>query len=118
MEIFAKLLRDRAAELEISHAEAARRSGLDERRYSHYVSGIREPDLATLSRIAVALETTPNDLLGFGAKTKAAPRMILFDRLNSAAQLLSDAKLEIVVIQTEALSDQQTKKRRPVKPER
>jgi len=115
MELFAKRLRERAAELGISNAEAARRSGLDERRYSHYVSGIREPNLATLVRIAEVLQTTPNDLLGVGDKVNPSPRTVLVDRLNSAAQGLSDHDLEIVVVQTEALASRVERKRRPSK---
>lgn len=112
MDRFAKRLRERASELGIPHAEAARRSGLSERRYSNYVGGIREPDLALLVRIAEALQTTPNDLLGVGDKRKPTPRTFLIDRLNSAAQQLSDHDLEIVVMQTEALTGQPRKKRR------
>jgi transcriptional regulator with XRE-family HTH domain len=104
MDQFALRLRQRAKELGISHAEAARRSGLSERRYAHYVSGIREPDLATLVRIATALETTPDSLLGVTAK-KAEPsrRALLRDRLSSVARGLGERDLEIVVVQTEAL---------------
>ncbi len=63
MDIFAKRLRERAKQLGISNAEAARRIGLDERRYAHYASGRREPDLATLVNIAEILGTNPNWLL-------------------------------------------------------
>jgi transcriptional regulator with XRE-family HTH domain len=115
MDRFAKRLKERAAELGISHAEAARRSGLSERRYSNYVSGIREPDLALLVRIAEALQTTPNDLLGLGDKRKPTPRTLLIDRLNSAAQGLNDHDLGIVVVQTEALTGRPRKMRRPSK---
>ena len=115
MELFAKRLRERAAELGIANAEVARRSGLSERRYSNYVSGIREPNLAMLVRIAEALQTTPNDLLTTGDKRKSSPRVLLVDRMNSAAQGLSDHDLEIVVVQTEALTGQSRKKRRPSK---
>ena len=115
MDLFANRLRERAAELGISHAEAARRSGLSERRYSHYVSGIREPDLATLIRIAETLQTTPNDLLSIGDEKRSSPRTALVDRLNSAAQGLNDYDLEIVVVQTEALARRVHKKRRPTK---
>ncbi|WP_312890263.1 helix-turn-helix domain-containing protein [Rhizobium laguerreae] len=45
MDILSKRLRERAEQLGISNAEAARRVGLDERRYAHYVAGRREPDL-------------------------------------------------------------------------
>ncbi len=115
MDLFASRLRQRTAELGISHAEAARRSGLSERRFSNYVSGIREPDLATLVRIAEALQTTPDVLLGVAEKKKPSARTVLADRLNSAAQGLADHDLEIVAMQTEALADQMLKKRRPSK---
>lgn len=104
MMVFATRLRERAAELGIAHAEAARRSGLSERRYSHYVNGIREPDLATLVRIAEALRTRPDDLLGFGDPDEVSERSKLIARLVSAAQLLTDEVLEIVAVQTEALA--------------
>ena len=52
MDVFATKLRERAAQLGISNAEVARRAGLSERRYGHYVSGVREPDLRTLLTIA------------------------------------------------------------------
>lgn len=105
MDQFASRLRQRAKELGISHAEAARRSGLSERRYAHYVSGIREPDLATLVRVAEALETTPNTLLGVdGGKTPASRRSLLSDRLNSAARTLREADLEVIAVQVEALA--------------
>jgi transcriptional regulator with XRE-family HTH domain len=63
MDTFAKRLRERAEQLGISNAEAARRAGLDERRYAHYASGRREPDLATLVKIADTLGTHPTGCL-------------------------------------------------------
>lgn len=105
MDQFALRLRQRAKALGISHAEAARRSGVSERRYGHYVRGIREPDLSTLVRIAEALQTTPNALLGIGIKkNEQSRRMLLADRLNSAAGMLRERELEIVALQTEALA--------------
>jgi transcriptional regulator with XRE-family HTH domain len=113
MDLFAARLRQRAEELGITNAEAARRSGLSEGRYAHYVSGDREPDLATLVRIAAALETTPDRLLTVDAK-KAEPsrRAVLRDRLSSAAKALTEKDLELVVVQTEALA----RHRRPRQP--
>jgi transcriptional regulator with XRE-family HTH domain len=64
MQTFARAVRERAKELQLSHAEIARRCGLTERRFGHYVTGAREPDLATLVKISAVLETTPNALLG------------------------------------------------------
>jgi transcriptional regulator with XRE-family HTH domain len=63
MDLFAKRLRDRARQLNLSDAEVARRAGLAERRYGHYVRSTHEPDYATLVRICEALDVTPNDLL-------------------------------------------------------
>lgn len=104
MKIFGDRLRERAAELGISNAEVARRSGLTGRRYSNYVTGIREPDLATLVRIAEVLQTTPDSLLGVRERRELSPRELLVDRLVSAAQPLSDDDLEIVIRQAEALA--------------
>jgi transcriptional regulator with XRE-family HTH domain len=58
MDLFAKRLRERARQLQLSDAEVARRAGLAERRYGHYVRGMREPDYATLVRIC-ACWTSP-----------------------------------------------------------
>lgn len=113
MDIFASRLRERAAELGIANAEAARRAGLSERRYAHYVSGIREPDLATLVRIAEALQTTPDVLLGAADPKNASPRSRLMDRLKSAAQALADEDLELVIVQTEALASWKRHRSRP-----
>lgn len=104
MDTLAKSLRKRAEELGLSHAEIARRVGLSERRYAHYVAGRNEPDLGTLVRIATVLETTPNELLCFGAETKRTARDLLRDRLNIAAESMGDRELEITVIQAEALA--------------
>ena len=64
MQTFARAVRERAKELQLSHAEVARHCGLTERRFGHYAVGAREPDLATLVKIANVLNTTPNVLLG------------------------------------------------------
>ena len=61
-----------AALFELTQAELARRSGVTERAFQHYLSGRSEPSLATLVRIASALGCTPNDLLGVGASRESA----------------------------------------------
>ncbi len=111
MKIFASRLRDRAEELALSNAEVGRRSGLGERRYAHYVSGAREPDLATLVRIAAVLQTTADDLLGIGTEPKPTKRNILKDRLNAAAQVLEERDLYIAVIQAEAVAHSYSNKK-------
>jgi transcriptional regulator with XRE-family HTH domain len=104
MLIFAKNLKNRAEELGLPHAEVARRVGLSERRYAHYVSGRNEPDLALLVKIADVLRLTPNDLLNAGACTaEPSKRAILQDRLLAAAKVMKDADLEAAAIQAEAV---------------
>jgi transcriptional regulator with XRE-family HTH domain len=104
MEIFAKRLQERAKQLGISNAEAARRIGLDERRYAHYVSDRREPDLMTLKSIAEGLGTTPNWLLGITSKVEKAPETAaLIDRFVNAARGMTRDQLEMCVIQAEAV---------------
>jgi transcriptional regulator with XRE-family HTH domain len=106
MLIFGTNLRKRALELNISNSEAARRCGLGERRYHSYVTGDREPDLATVVRIARALITTPNALLGVADElcVPASPGQVLRQRLRSAANALDEPTLELAVIQLEAVA--------------
>ncbi|MFN4009865.1 MAG: helix-turn-helix domain-containing protein [Pannonibacter sp.] len=105
MILFASNLRRRAEELGISNAEVARRVGLSERRYAHYVSGKREPDLATLVRIAEVLGTTPNWLLAVeDGKASPSATSLLKDRLKIAANAMSEQGLEITVVQAEAVA--------------
>jgi transcriptional regulator with XRE-family HTH domain len=102
MDSFAGNLRKRAAELGISNAEVARRAGLTERRYGNYVSGRREPDLATLVRIARVLETTPNALLGFDDREKGKGDT-LRDKVSSAMSALGHADREVLAACAEAI---------------
>jgi len=104
MKIFAKRLKQQTLHLGVSNSEAARRAGLAERRFNNYCNDEREPDLATLVRIAKALETTPDRLLGAGEAPERGPRETLLDRLTSAARVLPITELELVTIQTEAVA--------------
>ncbi|MFG1433027.1 helix-turn-helix transcriptional regulator [Xanthobacter sp. V2C-8] len=114
MDLFAANLRARAAALNLSHAEAARRAGLNERRYFHYVSGAREPDLATLVKIAKTLGTTPDALLGVTREPQdpIAPteRSLLIDRMVSAVNNLGDYEMAIAVQQVEVILRLQNEK--------
>lgn len=105
MKGFPERLRERAKALGISNAEAARRAGLDERRYAHYISGRSETDLSTLVRIAEALGTTPNWLLGVDEMEDTDPeKAALVSRFAHAARLLSARDVEMLVIQAEAVA--------------
>jgi transcriptional regulator with XRE-family HTH domain len=103
MELFATNLKKRAEELGISNAEVARRAGLSERRYGNYVSGRREPDLATLIRIASVLATTPNELLADDNSASASDDLIR-QRAIAALGALSHDDLERVAVMIEALA--------------
>ena len=48
-----------------SQSDFAREIGANQRTYSTWETGTREPDLTTLCRIAAVTGTTPNELLGF-----------------------------------------------------
>lgn len=104
MDILAARLKERAKQLGISNAEAGRRSGLDERRYAHYAAGRREPDLATLVKIASSLGTSPNWLLGVAPDgSRSSARSSLLDRLTKASTQMSERELRLVVTQVEAI---------------
>lgn len=79
-------LRARAKELKLTDAEVARRLGLAQSRYAHYVSGTRSPDYQTLARICRALLTSPDYVLGFSADAAGRPpeEALLRDRAAAA----------------------------------
>jgi len=114
MQPFTRNLRLRADELGISLAEAARRAGLSERRFGNYATGRREPDLATLVRIAETLGTTPDRLLSVGEAAIAEgvagddpgerERERLRGRIRAATHGLSTDDLDRVTIMIEALA--------------
>lgn len=109
MKVFGERLKQQAKSLSISNAEAARRAGLAERMFNNYANDEREPDLATLVRIAQALETTPDFLLGFGETPDNGKRAKLMARVTSAARMLADNELELVAVQLDALAAQHKK---------
>lgn len=103
MDAFANNIRKRAAALNLSNAEVARRAGLSERRYGNYAIGRREPDLATLRRIAEVLGSSVDDLLReTGDDSSFDLRQSLTLRLVAAAATLPASDIEMVVIQVEA----------------
>jgi len=101
---FGRRLRAVAISLDLSDSEVARRAGLSERRYGHYVTGAREPDFATLLRICSVLQCSPNELLGWDGLPKPKGREPSLRRLQAAANHLSASQLEMVVTQIEALA--------------
>ncbi len=113
MRILARQLRKRGRELKLSDAEIARRTGLSERRYGHYVTGAREPSLEILVKICATLATTPDGLLEIGESgaSRAADgrgrdqeeRKMLIGRLAAAANALEIDDVRLAVKQIETL---------------
>ncbi|MDR9772419.1 helix-turn-helix transcriptional regulator [Rhizobium hidalgonense] len=103
MEPLATNLRKQARLLGLSNAEVARRAGLTDRRYGNYVTGDREPDLATLLRICEALQTTPNDLLGIRQATDQDAVGKQLRRLLEIAGAMRPGDLQLLIIQAEAI---------------
>lgn len=82
-------LRARARELGLSDSEVARRLGLSQPRYAHYVSGVREPDFATFARICRALGISPNDALGFEVRPRQPDEVErLRQRIEAAVEVM------------------------------
>lgn len=102
MDVFAQNIKTRAKELDLANAEVARRLGLSERRYAHYVSGRNEPDLAMIIKIAKVLDTTPHALLGWETN-KQSPREVLESKMLSIARAMSNEDLETTIAQADAL---------------
>ncbi|TBC69038.1 helix-turn-helix domain-containing protein [Rhizobium ruizarguesonis] len=105
METFSSNLKKRAEELGISNAEVARRVGLSERRYGNYISGTREPDLATLVKISSALMISLDELLSDNLEKSAKnTKRNLQERISSAAEALNEDDLARVAIMLDALA--------------
>lgn len=98
-------LRARARALQLSDAEVARRLGLSQSRYAHYVNDTREPDLATFVRICRVLGTTPNEVLGATATTEepASEQYLLRRRIAAAGEAMSLEALRTAVVVMNAL---------------
>jgi len=114
MKIFAQRLKEQITRLGLSNAQAARRVGIFERRFNNYSNDEREPDLATLAKIAVSLETSVDVLLGIRDVPERNEWQTLLDRLTSAARALPKEELEIMTIQVEAVA---AKHRKPSSPD-
>lgn len=67
MEGLGEKLRHRARELGLTDTEVARRLGLSQARYAHYVKDKREPDFRTFLNICRILATSPDRLFGVTA---------------------------------------------------
>lgn len=77
-----KEIRLRRTALDWSQEKLADEAGITFKHVSKIELGLSKPSVITLNHIAVALKTSPNDLLGFGASDKdSLDPKILFERL-------------------------------------
>jgi transcriptional regulator with XRE-family HTH domain len=90
-------LKARIRTLGLTDAEVARRAGLSETRFAHYVRDRREPDYTTFVRICRLLSTTPDALLAFGEASDADEMAALRDRLVAVAQTMDEPMLRTAV---------------------
>ncbi len=110
MDTLGKRIIARLEALDISNAEAARRVGESRQRFGGYVHDRRLPDIHMLCKIARALETTPNVLLGFsedaGAWEAVVRRILELDgRTPEEAAYLAHLAREAVSLTT-AVADE------------
>lgn len=105
MDVLAQNLRARGRELGLADAEIARRCGLSQARYQHYVVGRRTPDFQTFLRICDVLGTTPNALLGFEPSMEVlSERARLLNRAEVALRSLPDDRLQMAVRLVDSLA--------------
>lgn len=109
MQQFGKNLRQKARELGLTDAEVARRVGISERRYGFYVTGDREPDLATLLKIADVLMTSADQLLRLSNKPKPSVRDRLQAQIQASAETLPTEHLQLLADTAMAFSRHSTK---------
>lgn len=98
-------LKARARDLSLTDADVARRAGLTERRYSHYVTGTRRQDYETLLRLCSVLATSPNELLGYEPKPSADGATQLKDRADAAWGALDESSRILAVDLLETLAN-------------
>ncbi|KQZ18196.1 hypothetical protein ASD50_22105 [Mesorhizobium sp. Root552] len=96
MQQFGNNLRRRARELDFTDAEVARRVGISERRYGFYVTGDREPDLATLLRIADILQADADRLLRPWEEAEPSKTDKLRAQIQSSAAALPGDRLQLL----------------------
>lgn len=91
-------LKSRIKTLGLTDAEVARRAGLSETRFAHYVRDRREPDFVTFVRICRLLSTTPDALLAFDPSSSSEDDVaVLRDRLLAAASTMDESMLRTAV---------------------
>lgn len=97
---FGNRLRQRAQELGLTNAEVARRLKIDNKRYSNYVNGVRQPDLETLHRISAVLGITVDELISPGWPLLESDRDTYL-----ATKALGEYLLDLTAAETRVLAE-------------
>ncbi|MBL4619509.1 MAG: helix-turn-helix transcriptional regulator [Marinicaulis sp.] len=112
MSQLAKNLKKRAQELGLSDTEIAHSANLPTRRYGHYTTGYREPNLDTLLVICEVLDISPNQLLEWNKDDRPhrTASSSAQSKLNSLARSMTNDQLDMLLEIGSTLSK---KKRKP-----
>ncbi len=129
MEGLGEKLRQRARELGLTDTEVARRLGLSQARYAHYVNDKREPDFRTFVNICRILSTSSDHLFGIDgtnpppglseSPVPAAPgdwptpeseALLLRDRIHAALEAMTVPTLRTAATVLDALVRVQSEK--------
>jgi hypothetical protein len=90
----------------------AERLGIKQAKYSHYENHRREPSLDELCRIARALNTTPNVMLGFEPPPSAAPAIRTGDIKGNSGPVVVGSNNTVVTPPPPSSSSSTTRKGR------
>ena len=104
MQGMGKRLRTRARSLGLTDTDVARRLDLAQPRYANYVNDANEPDLTTFVRICRALETTPDEVLGFREAAEPSDRDLFKARVDAATNSMKTERLRIAAALLDTLA--------------
>ena len=104
MQGMGKRLRARARTLGLTDTDVARRLDLAQPRYANYVNDTNEPDLGTFVRICRALETTPDEVLGFREAPDLSERDLFKARVEAATTSMKTERLRIAAALLDTLA--------------
>ena len=103
---FSERLRARAEAMGMTQADLARRMDLDPRRVGHYMTGLREPDFQTLTRLVRVLDTSSDSLLGLSvAEQPPTESSVLRSKIVAVCNSLDADTLDIVLVLATAMMD-------------
>jgi transcriptional regulator with XRE-family HTH domain len=98
-------LRALTENLGITSVEAAKRCGLDKRRFGHYMTGRSRPNYETLVTICKALGSSPNILLDFPGENES----VEIQQLVNASSNLEKSEIRVLIATAASLSKRSNK---------